>query len=163
MLGGAIYWMLGGQSKEEYVQEEKKPDVSSKLDPANMAYSVEGNTFELVNGHAAIAVPDIPGIMNELSIFGKSVYGDLDGDGDMDAAVWLVNEPGGTGVFYYGALVLNESPVRTTTAVFLGDRISPESIIINGDVAEYHFLDRETDEPYTAEPTVTKVKELRAQ
>ncbi|TET55512.1 MAG: hypothetical protein E3J64_00195 [Anaerolineales bacterium] len=59
-------------------------------------------------------------------------YGDLDDDGDADAAVILVERAGGTGAFYYVAAVLNDSGLPHGVAVAsLGDRVIVNTIGIS--------------------------------
>jgi hypothetical protein len=164
VLGLFAYLIWGRDDKQPYKQvdvpkEEKAP---TDLDVENQTYAVEGDIFALVDGRATITVPDIPGATNELTIFGEAEYGDLDADGDEDAAVWLMNDPGGTGKFYYAAFVINEGgDAKTVPAFFLGDRIAPQSLSIQSGTAVYSFADRKPDEPFSAEPTVGKSVELR--
>lgn len=137
--------------------ENNIPAQVAKPDVLNTTYNVDGDVFTLVAGKAEIPVPG-SAVKNSLSIFGEPVYGDLDADGDVDASVWLVNEPGGTGVFYYGALVLNEgnNVSKATNTMFLGDRIAPQTLEIRDGRAVYNFAERRADEPMTAEPSVGK-------
>ncbi len=134
------------------VEDVSKPEVN------NLSYNVDGDVFNLVDGKAEIL--SLPGsaTMNSLSIFGEPVYGDLDADGDVDGAVWLLNEPGGTGVFYYGALVMNDGTGKgvATNTMFLGDRIAPQTLEVQDGRVVYNFAIRKETDPMTAEPSVGK-------
>jgi heat shock protein HslJ len=69
-------------------------------------------------------------------INGSELYGDLDGDGVEDAAVFLLERGGGTGAFTYVAAQLNQNgqPVDAG-AVWIEDRIQVKSAAIeNGQV-----------------------------
>lgn len=61
-------------------------------------------------------------------------YGDLDDDGQPDAAVVLVSDSGGSGTFVYLAVVQSYSGTPTNVATsFLGDRVQVKSLSIEGD------------------------------
>jgi uncharacterized protein len=68
-------------------------------------------------------------------------------------AVFLSEEGGGSGTFYYAAVVFADG--RGTT-VQIGDRIQPVSIAINGDDLAVSYLDRKSDEPMVVPPTVPR-------
>lgn len=75
-------------------------------------------------------------------------YGDLDGDGEMDAAVVLASDMGGSGTFLYLAVVQshNGQPVNTATAL-LGDRVRARSLDIEGDHLNVALLTHGPDDP----------------
>jgi len=60
-------------------------------------------------------------------------WGDLNGDGVEDAVVVLVESSGGSGNFYYLAVVLNQdgNPENVATQL-IGDRAQVQSVSING-------------------------------
>lgn len=68
-------------------------------------------------------------------------------------AVFLSEEGGGSGTFYYAAVVFADG--RGTT-FRIGDRIQPVSIAINGDDLVVSYLDRKPDEPMVVPPTVPR-------
>ena len=65
-----------------------------------------------------------------------TAFGDLNNDSVDDAAVLLVENSGGSGSFVYLAAVLNsEGTAENVSTILLGDRVSPESIVIaNGEI-----------------------------
>jgi hypothetical protein len=70
------------------------------------------------------------------------VFGDLNEDGNEDAALFLVHQPGGSGTFYYIAAALNANGgFRGTNAVLLGDRIAPQTIEIRDGVVNRSYTD----------------------
>jgi len=86
---------------------------------------------------------------------GERAFGDLDGDGMEDAAVTLTVDPGGSGTFIYLAAVLNENgTARPVASVFLGDRISVESLSVRSGKIAVTTLTRRPGEPMAARPTV---------
>lgn len=127
-------------------------------DARNMSYVVGGETFYLVDGKAEKEY--VPGstTKNTLYLFGEPTYGDLDGDGDTDAAVLLVNNPGGSGTFFYAALIVNDGmqTYHATSAMLLGDRIAPQTVEIHDGRAVYNFAVRKGNEPMNTQPSVGK-------
>lgn len=129
-------------------------DIKGTNDVSNMAYIVDGEEFVLVNGVAEKSSPEFS-TTNSLSIFGEPVYEDFDSDGDKDSALWLLNDPGGTGKFHYAVLAINNEGLYVpTNAMFLGDRIAPQGIDFLDGRFVYNFAERGPDEPMTAEPTI---------
>jgi uncharacterized protein len=72
-------------------------------------------------------------------------------------AVFLSEEGGGSGSFYYAAVVFADG--RGTTFQ-IGDRIQPVSIAINGDDIVVSYLDRKSDEPMVVPPSVPRERHL---
>lgn len=134
--------------------------ISSSIvqpDSRSMTYHIGSDMFVLKNGKAEIEALPGSASKNTLMIFGEPVYGDLDKDGDIDAAVLLVNTTGGSGVFYYAALVINNgTSSRATQVMFLGDRIAPQTVEIHDGRAVYNFAERKGTDPMTAQPSIGK-------
>lgn len=120
-------------------------------------FIIDGNEFALVNGVAEIEAAPGSASKETLSIFGAPIYGDFDNDGDEDAAVLLQQTSGGSGVFYYAALALFDgTKYVSTNAMFLGDRIAPQTIEIQEGRAVFNYADRKAGEPMTEQPSVGK-------
>ena len=129
--------------------------VINTLDIANLSYVIKGETFVLTNGIAEKSYTDDSTTKNILRIFGQPEYGDLDADDDIDAAVLLEHNPGGSGTFYYAALAINTGTTyRATETMFLGDRIAPQSIDILEGRAVFNIAERRADEPMSAQPSI---------
>jgi hypothetical protein len=81
-------------------------------------------------------------------------FGDLDGDSDIDAAVMLITQSGGSGTFYTLAAVLddNGTPVHRGSA-FLGDRIMIESVAIDNGQITVELVTQGPDDPMSR-PTI---------
>lgn len=131
--------------------------VLTQPNPGAMTYYVNGETFVLKNGKAETMSVSGSSSKNTLMIFGDPVYGDLDKDGDIDAAVLLVNTTGGSGVFYYAVLAINNgTSTRATNVMYLGDRIAPQTVEIQEGRAVYNFAERKGADPMTAQPSIGK-------
>lgn len=152
---GIGYWFYARNSEPAAPVTDQSTNESPKPKVDNLTYDVDGDIFTLKNGTAEKeSLPGSP-MVDSLSLFGDTVYGDLDGDGDTDAAVWLLNDPGGTGKFHYAALVINDRGTYIpSNTLLLGDRIAPQNIEIKNGQAVYNFAERKATDPFTAEPTV---------
>jgi hypothetical protein len=122
--------------------------------PLDAVYSVDGKGIRLNGGRAEeVSAPGSAG-KTVTSVFGKPVYGDLDGDGDEDAALILVRSPGGSGTFFYAAASVNEKgSCRGTNAVFLGDRISPQGLMIQKGLILANYAVRRPGQAMTVLPS----------
>lgn len=81
----------------------------------------------------------VPGSASKLTInlLDQYAFGDLNGDGAPDAAVFLAANSGGSGVFVYLAAVLNDKGTpKHIASVALGDRVQIKSVSIRaGEIA----------------------------
>ncbi len=145
---GVLVW--GGAS-------EKAVDgmMPSGIDPANTTYLIEGEQVTLVGGVAEIAVADSSSTVRT-AIFDQPVIGDLDNDGDKDMALVLQRQTGGSGLFYYLVVALQnqDATAQGTNALFLGDRIAPQGMSIQFGTITFNYADRKPGEPMTAQPSV---------
>lgn len=92
--------IFGG--KESTTQTNMIPEEMQRVplnDPRNMTYLIEGDTLILKDGKATATSSIDDAIVSSVMLFGNPTYGDLDADGDTDAAVLLVSQSGGTGTF----------------------------------------------------------------
>lgn len=138
--------------------------VVAAIDPAHATYVVENRPIALSGGKALI--PAAPGSAErvETSLFGMPAWGDLDSDGDDDAAVILVHRTGGSGSFYYVAAALREGEgFKGTNAVLLGDRIAPQTLQIRNGVLIANFAERGPGEAMTAAPRSARSRYLTLQ
>lgn len=123
----------------------------------NMTVKVGDQTFSLVNGKAEVDIVPGSATKNTLTLFGEPVIGDLDGDGDADAALLFANDPGGSGTFYYAMLAINTGGAyKATNAMLLGDRIAPQTVEIQNGRAIYNFAERKAGESFDVPPSVGK-------
>lgn len=52
---------------------------------------------------------------------------------------------------------------KGTNAVFIGDRIKPQNVEYKDGHIIVYYLDRKDDEPFTANPTIKKIKYFKAE
>lgn len=126
-------------------------------DPRNATYTIDGVAYTLVSGLATKEVAPGSASVSRVSLFGEPIMGDLNGDGVEDAVVMLVYDGGGSGTFFYAALALNDQGnFRGTNALFLGDRIAPQTIEIHDGRAVVNIVERSPGESFAVEPSVTR-------
>ncbi|MFC1813153.1 hypothetical protein ACFL03_10735, partial [Thermodesulfobacteriota bacterium] len=65
-------------------------------DPLNATYMIEDRKIPLVNGRCEMEA--VPGAATKIktAVFGQMVYGDIDGEGGADAALFLTHDSGGS-------------------------------------------------------------------
>ena len=128
-------------------------------DTRSASYVIEKQTVTLVNGRAEREAA--PGSATKVvtTLGDARATADVDGDGRPDAVAILIQQPGGSGTFYYVAVLLNVSGGATATpAVLLGDRIAVTGVRVDGRTVIVDVLDRAAGQPLTASPSVPSAK-----
>lgn len=143
-----------------YIYQEKQAVVA--LDYKNAEYIIEGQRVQLNDGIAETeAAPDSEAKI-VTRIFGNEVVTDLNDDGREDIVFLLTQETGGTGTFFYVVAALNtEEGYRGSEALFLGDRIAPQTTELSQNPDHKHvivvnYADRNPGEPMTTRPSLGK-------
>lgn len=134
------------------------PAPASHLDAS---YEIEGQVVTLVGGLAEVEAA--PGSASKITtrVFGNEATGDLNGDGKEDIAFLLTQDGGGSGTFFYVVVALKtDDGYAGTNAVFLGDRIAPQTTEIHGAELIVNYAERAPGEPMTAQPSVGVSKYL---
>jgi hypothetical protein len=130
--------------------------LPSGVDPANTTYLIEGERILLTGGiHEAAADPNSSSTVRT-AIFDTPVVGDLDGDDDKDMGLLLQRDMGGSGLFYYLAVALQnpDTTAQGLNAILVGDRIAPQSMQIKDGTVIFNYAERKSGEPMTTEPSV---------
>lgn len=130
--------------------------IQPVFDPKNCSYAIDNKNILLKDGHFEQEI--VPGSASKeiIDYFGNEAKGDLNGDGKDDAIVILTQDAGGTGIFYYATAALNsDKGCIGTNSILLGDRIAPQSNLIDGNgVVIVNYSDRKPEEPMIAAPSV---------
>jgi heat shock protein HslJ len=130
----------------------------ARADHRNLEYTIGGRPVLLVDGVAEEAAAPGSAARILTRYFGNEVRGDLNGDGREDVAFLLTQEPGGSGTFFYAVAAL-ESPqgLVGSHAVYLGDRIAPQTTELRPDgIIVVNFSDRAPGESFTTPPSTAK-------
>ena len=136
-------------------QDNANPTSSFRPDASSAVFSFDEGEVTLSKGRSVSASGE------ETSLLEEKAHGDINNDGKEDTVVFLARSGGGSGIFIYTAAYVS-GPVnyKGTNAVFLGDRVAPQSISIRNGNITVTFLDRGPDEAFAAEPTIETTKEL---
>jgi len=127
-------------------------------DPQNATYLIDGQEVTLVNGVSEKEAA--PGSATKIvtKYFGNAVDIDLNSDGLMDSGFLLTQDGGGSGTFFYVAAALQTTGgYQGTNALFLGDRIAPQSTNVDpNNPVQFivNYADRKLSEPMSAPPSV---------
>jgi len=135
-------------------------ETAPRFNPRNATYNIGDEKVTLVDGKAVGKLAEPGSAMRTVTkIVGRPASGDLNRDGKVDAAVILMQDPGGSGTFYYIAAAVNvNGQAQGTNAILLGDRIALRTVrIISGQII-VSYADRKPSEPFAAKPTVPVTK-----
>ena len=138
------------------------PDLTTSL--KNGIYLVDGTVVTLVNGVSKVAAAPGSASMITTQYFGNQATGDLNGDGQDDAAFILTQSGGGSGTFYYiVAALATAKGYEGTNAILLGDRIAPQTTQIQNGEIVVSYADRNPTDPMTTAPSVGVTKYFKIQ
>jgi len=123
----------------------------------DLAITIDNQTFRMSNGVAELPTEPGSATKNTLRIVGEPVVGDINGDGEPDAALLIRNDPGGSGTFYYAVVAINDARTYHASNVLpLGDRIEPQTVVFTDGHFVYNFAERKPGEPMSERPSVDK-------
>ena len=140
------------------------PDTLTETDLERATYlteNTEGGTATLEGGE--FRQPVVPGSASELVIrLGKWAPGQIDDSEDLDTAAITIEDPGGSGTFYFlHALINSEGELRDADVAFLGDRVQIKGVSIHDRTITVAMLDRGPDAPFAAPPTIPVIRQFR--
>lgn len=138
----------------EIIQSRATASLAKKPGIENISYTIEGENVLLKNG---VSEKTMSGSASKIvtRYFGNSVMGDFNADGKDDIAFLLTQETGGSGVFYYlAAALMTDNGYTGTNAVFIGDRIAPESTNFVGSDIVVNYAQRKLAEAMTVKPSI---------
>lgn len=156
-----IYFLVRGDSVRKNGVPVLNEDGEVRRDPSNATFTVDGEKVTLSGGQVEVKVVSGRASTEKTILLDKFAYADINGDGKEDTLLLLARYGGGSGTFIYLAgFVSGPVTQRGTEAIFIGDRITPQSISVNGQTVTVNYLDRESDEALAAEPTVPTSKQF---
>lgn len=121
----------------------------------NATYIIQERYVTLTNGINSYAPASESAFESITRIFGNEVRGDFNNDGISDIAFILTRETGGSGTFFYitAALGTTGGDYTGLNAIFLGDRIAPQTTEFRNGEIIVNFAVRKEGEPMTARPS----------
>lgn len=132
---------------------------NGKLTPSkdykNISYQIEGESVLLQGGLAE--KESAPGSASKTitRYFGNDVRGDFNNDKREDIAFLLTQSSGGSGTFYYVVVALGKDKGYSgTNALFIGDRIAPQTTEFRDGEIIVNYADRKPSDAMTETPSV---------
>lgn len=139
--------------------EEKTANISS---PLNATYIIDGKSVTLVNSFSITETAPGSASKTIVRYFGNDAEGDLNGDGIVDVVFLLTKQDGGSGVFFYIVAAIKKGETyEGTNAIFLGDRIAPQTTEIRDGEIIVNYAERNPGEAMTAQPSIGVSKYLK--
>ena len=155
---GTTAWVAGRYLKEAACEDRHSATAKDTgVDPYNHAYMIDKEKVVLKNGHAREMIPGTTAIIIT-ELIRRPVHVDLDGDGQEEAVVLLMQHTGGSGTFYYLAAASKQGIID---AAYLGDRIKTRPLEVAGDMVIVNYLDRESSQPMSSSPRIEKSVSFR--
>lgn len=154
-----LNWATSTSENTESSTSSEQMQQTATAVSGNATYVIEGQLVSLTDGKSEVEIPNSSAkTVTQLTPF--VAYGDLNKDLLNDAANILVQSPGGSGAFYYAAVVMNRgnNVAQGTNALLIGDRIEPTSVTIVDGVYQVNYLDRPADAAMSDAPSVEKTK-----
>lgn len=141
----------------------EKPKAIVQYDPEsfkNITYFFDRGPIKLSRGEYVVKDAKM-GVVMSVKYFGNELREDLNHDGLTDVVFILVENTGGNGFFYHavGAIATPAGYIGTNT-VFLGDRISPNTINYIDGLVAVNYAERSVGDPVTTKPSVGVSKYL---
>ncbi len=129
--------------------------AQNNIDFKNGAYLIDGQIVVLKNGISDVDIVTGAASKNITRYFGNEVKGNFNGNGLQDIAFLLTQDSGGSGTFFYVVGALRETDgFQGMNAIFLGDRIAPQTTEFKNGEIIVNYADRGLDEPMTATPSI---------
>jgi len=154
----AVLILVGGFFVlNSYIYNEKQSEGL----PANyrdVTFQISGEPVTLNDGVAEVYT-DLGGdSKTTVRYFGNEAAHDVDGDGVEDTVFLVSQETAGSGIFFYAVGALKrEGGYIGTHAVYIGDRIAPQSTDSGeGRQIVVNYADRAPGDPFTTPPSVGK-------
>ena len=157
LLAGALFGSCGDDTVGD-----RDPETRARLERATyLTENTDDGEATLEDGE--FRAPVAPSSASMLVIrLGTWTAGDLDGRGDSDAAAITIEDPGGSGTFFYlHALVSDDDVLRDDGFAFLGDRIRVEGVSVHDGVITVAQFDRLPDAPFSEPPSVPVIRQFR--
>jgi len=150
-----VYFGFKGNNSNQDPVGQEISNGSFQPDPSNATFMFDEGAITLSQGKFSRLFTSNSAIREETTLTSIRGYGDINNDTKNDTLAILVQSGGASGVFIYLAgYVSGPVTYKGTNAVFLGDRITPQSISINKGLVTIKYLDRKEGEPFAAEPTI---------
>lgn len=139
LIGLIIGWQAGKAGLKE---------CQNSINPLNTSYTIEGEIFLLEDGK-------YEGSKVKVKAWGEPIFGDLNSDGEDDAAmIFTFDEESDKVLYYIAAAIKDGNDYQGTNAVLIGDRVSPQNISVENSQIAVSYKDRGKDDEMTVSPYI---------
>lgn len=161
---GTLYFYTKSEPAIKPDLSDKTAEGSFKPDPSNATFAFDDGPVTLSSGRGEKAANSENTFSEEITLMDIFAYGDINTDGKEDTVLLLARYGGGSGIFIYlAAFVSGPVAYKGSETVFVGDRITPQSISIDNETITIKYLDRGPDDAFSTEPTVLTTKQFKYQ
>jgi hypothetical protein len=133
-------------------------DIQTAVSYKDATYMIQGTPVTLT--HGVSEVESAPGSATKIvtKYFGNELVKDVNGDGKDDVTFLVTQETGGSGTsFYVVTAIQTDNGYIGSDALFLGDRISPQSTVSGeGNSVVVNYVDRNLEEDFGVPPSLGK-------
>lgn len=147
-----------GIYKFDFTNQDIFLDNGKQINTYDATYTVNGQKVTLINGMAETEAA--PGSSSKVvtKFFGNEVEQDLNADGIPDIVFLITQTSGGIGIFYYVVgLIKTANGNVGSDAVFLGDRIAPQTTEIGkNNIIVVNYAERKAGESFAVQPSIGK-------
>ena len=159
----AVFIIIGfGVYKFNFTNDDIYIATGGKIDSKDGTYSIDGEAVTLKNGYYEKVIVAGAATKEITRYFGNEVAADFNNDGVNDAAFLLTRESGGSGTFFYIVAQLSKGQSFVgTNAIFIGDRIAPQSTEFRDGMIIVNYADRKPGESFSVSPSVGVSKYYR--
>ncbi|MDP3763530.1 MAG: hypothetical protein Q8Q92_02675 [bacterium] len=156
-----LYTMRDNFSADRDENPAANGDGAFRPDSSNATFIIDDELVTLSAGRDERVITPESTLTEETILLDKFAYGDINKDGKNDTLLLLARYGGGSGTFIYlAAFVSGPINYKGSKAIFIGDRIAPQSISLNGDIVTLEYLDRGPDDAFVVEPTILTTKQF---
>ena len=154
-------WIKHGQPELPKPENGCGAKIYLGQDSKNATYFINGASIILSNGKFETVITDNSASKTITSVFNDAVNADINNDGLPDILVILSQTNGGSGTFYYLAAALNTADgYQGTNAVWLGDRIAPQTVEFKNNIIIANYAERNPGESMSVQPSLGVSKYL---
>ncbi len=159
IVGIGVWYFVSGKLDSNIIETASTP--TSRPDASNATFIFDDGPITLKKGLNEQEIAPNSAVVQETTLTDTTEYGDINGDKKDDAVVVLMQTSGGSGVFIYlAAYVSGPVNYKGTNAIFIGDRIEPQSVSIKNSLVTLNYLDRKTNEPFSSKPTISMTQQF---
>ncbi len=132
-------------------------DRKSSPEISDLTITIDTQEFAMSDGVAVIPPSQGSETANTLRLIGEPVMGDVDNDGNPDAALLIQHDPGGSGTFYYAVVAIDDGiSYRASNALLLGDRIEPRTVMFTDGRFVYNYAERQPGDAMSERRTIKR-------